>query len=93
MTIEISEKRKHKIIEYPDYFKKYENGCFTRCVSKKQFDYFIEDDIQGSYMFFDYKKKLIYFHEWCEPELAGDCDYAWGSFCNYKKKVFNILTR
>ncbi len=90
MIIEISENRKHKIVEYPDYFKKYENGHFTRCVSKAQFDYFISDDIHGSYMFFDYKKKIIYFHEWDEPILTDDCDYAWGAACNYKKKVFNI---
>ena len=90
MIIEISENGKHKIVEYPGYFKKYENGHFRQCVSKKQFDFFIEDDIHGSYMFFDYKKKIIYFHEWEDPVLTGDCDYAWGISCEYKKKVFNI---
>jgi hypothetical protein len=90
MIIEISENRKHKIIEYPDYFEKYRNGGFTSCVSKKQFDYLSQEDYSTAYMFFDYKKKIIYFHEWCEPELTGDCDYAWPMPYNYKKKVFNI---
>ena len=93
MIIEVSIDRKRKIVEYPKYFQEYKNGGFKRCVTKKQFDYFIEEDIYGSYMYFDYKKKIIYFHSWEEPVLTGDCDYAWGSSVEYKKKVFNIWSR
>ncbi len=90
MIIEISENKKRKIIEYPEYFEKLSNGYFKRCFTKEQFDYLKHEDIATSYMYFDYKKKIIYFHEWVEPLLLGDCDYAWSSSHDYKKKVFNI---
>ena len=93
MIIEVSIDRKRKIVEYPEYFEEFKNGSFKRCITKKQFDYFVEEDVHGSYMFFDYKKKLIYFHSWEDPVLLGDCDYAWGSPVEYKKKVFNIWSR
>jgi len=93
MIIEVSINGKRKIVEYPEYFEKYTNGHFRRCYTKEQFDYLKSEDYETHYMFFDYKKKIIYFHEWCEPELTGDCDYAWAAPCNYKKKVFNIWSK
>jgi len=93
MIIEVSLNRKRKIIEYPEYFEEFKNGGFTCCVTKKQFDYLSEEDYSHPYMFFDYKKKIIYFHEWDEPVLTGDCDYAWSMPYNYKKKVFNIWSK
>ena len=90
MIIEVSIDRKRKIVEYPEYFEK--NG-FTRCYTKDQFDYLKHEDYECPYMYFDYKKKIIYFHEWYEPELTGDCDYAWSSPYDYKKRVFNIWSR
>ena len=92
MIIEVSINRKRKIIEYPQYFEEFRNGGFIRCITKKQFDYLKHEDCSQAYMFFDYKKKIIYFHEWIEPLLLGDCDYAWPSSHDYKKKVFNIWT-
>ena len=90
MIIEISINNKHKIIEFPEYFEKYENGNFKRCYTKEQFDFLKNENYETHYMFFDFKKKIIYFHEWCESELTGDCDYAWSCAWEYKKKVFNI---
>lgn len=87
MVIEISEGKKHKVIEFPQYF---EAKGFRRCYTKAQFDYLTSEDYETPRMYFDYKKKLIYFHEWCEPALTGDCDYAWSSPYDYKKKVFVI---
>ena len=93
MIIEVSINRKRKIVEYPEYFEEFRNGGFRRCITKKQFDYLSKEDYSHHYMFFDYKKKIIYFHEWYEPELTGDCDYAWSSPYDYKKKVFNIWSK
>lgn len=93
MIIEVSINGKRKTVEYPDYFEKYENGNFKRCYTKAQFDYLKSENYEKHYMFFDFKKKLIYFHEWYEPELTGDCDYAWPCACEYKKRVFNIWSK
>lgn len=93
MIIEISINRKRTIVEYPKYFEEFRNGGFKRCITKKQFDYLSQEDYSNAYMFFDYKKKIIYFHEWHEPELTGDCDYAWSSPYDYKKRVFNIWSK
>ena len=94
MIIEVSINGKRKIVEYPDYFEKYENGNFKRCYTKVQFDYLKSENYETHYMFFDFKKKLIYFHEWSEErELTGDCDYVWSGACEYKKRVFNIWSK
>ena len=93
MIIEVSINGKRKTVEYPDYFEKYENGNFKRCYTQAQFDYLKSENYEKHYMFFDFKKKLIYFHEWYEPELTGDCDYAWPCACEYKKRVFNIWSK
>ena len=93
MIIEVSINRKRKIVEYPEYFEEFRNGGFRRCYTKEQFDYLKHEDYSHPYMFFDYNKKIIYFHECCEAVLTGDCDYAWDSPYDYKKKVFNIWSR
>lgn len=93
MIIELSINRKRTIVEFPEYFEEFRNGGFKRCYTKDQFDYLSQEDYSTAYMFFDYKKKIIYFHEWYEPPLTGDCDYAWSSPYDYKKKVFNVWSK
>ena len=78
--------KKQKVL-FPDFFEK--RGFRIR-YTKKQFDYLKEECYDQDACFFDFKKKKIYFHEWCEPALTGDCDYAWSSPYDYSHKIFDM---
>lgn len=84
-TIEISEGGRHKIVEFPKHF---EDKGFVRCWTKAQFDYLSDSDPTTRYVYLDYKKRLIYFHEGENVDPIGDCDYAWPSSIDSRKKVF-----
>ena len=87
MTIEIAKGNKHIKVEWPRYFK--EQG-FHICYTKDQFDYLCQMNYDTDYAFFDYKKRIIYLHEYHEAICTGDCDYAWDSTSESKKKVFKV---
>lgn len=77
---------KRQEVIYPNFFSDKRYGI---CVSKKQFDYLnSSNDIDRNRVFFDFKANKIYIHEWYEPTLTGDCDYAWPSSKDYFIKVF-----
>lgn len=85
VTIWFNNKKQDVI--FPDFFQK--QGYKIR-YTKKQFDYLCEEDCDQDACFFDFKKKKIYFYEWYEPELTGDCDYAWPAYHTYSHKVFQM---
>jgi len=78
--------KKQEVI-FPDFFI---SQGFKLCYTKKQFDYLKEECYDKDSIYFDYKAKKIYFHEWFEPELTGDCDYAWPAACDYSHKVYEM---
>jgi len=78
--------KKQKVL-FPDFFVK--RGYRIR-YTKKQFDYLKEECYDQDSCFFDFKKKKVYFHEWHEPALTGDCDYAWSVPCDYSHKIFDM---
>lgn len=80
-------KNKKQEVIFPEFF--IDQG-FTVCITKRQFDYLKEVRCDDNCIFFDYKEKKIYFHEWLEPELTGDCDYAWPVACDYTHKVYEM---
>ena len=51
--------------------------------------YLKEERYDKDAVFYDYKAQRIYFHEWYEPALTGDCDYAWPAACNYYARVYD----
>lgn len=80
------ENKKQEII-FPDFFE--ERGFRIR-YTKAQFDYLRQENYEQAACYFDFKKKKIYFHEWYEPMLLGDCDYAWPCPYDYSHKIFQM---
>lgn len=79
-------KNKKQSVIFPDFFR--QHGYAIR-FTKKQFDYLKEERYDKDAIFYDYKAQRIYFHEWYEPALTGDCDYAWPAACNYYARVYD----
>jgi len=73
-----------------DFPKDFEAKGFRRCYSKAQFDYLTWEDYEKPRMYYDYKKNVIYFHEWYYAPIRDNGDYAWDAPYDYKAKVLNV---